>query len=494
MKTILKVLLVVVVAGTIAMGWILANGGSDVGLAKDIPTLESQAGPSHSAKEILLPLESQSGAGRVLRDPLPPFPTVFECFLTTPGITQNKPVWLTTNNFGNDFVRVQRLALLCEGAVKTGPTAVRFPMSGAQEVPPAATPATGDCTGVLSADQSSFQVDCTHDVAGANATHIHRGAAGIAGPIIIGLGSPASPISFTWDAGSTPPLTAADVADLLAGDLYVNVHSPAFPGGEVRGQIPFTGPSAPIGSLVPPVVYACYLVAEGRVSDDPFELFTTNFGPDDVRIENAVVMCESARKTLVDSPGIPPTGHPGEHVLELFNIADGIIPAVTVTLETINFGQHPATVLEAVVMMEEAIKMPPPPEPTTGEATGRVWECFMQDAPTMAPRDRPPGNGEFPAGTGAGGTENRDVRGGREAQGLPGRYPLIWRLDPATVQTANVNHAALPGKCEAKETSLCKNSEQLKPPLCEGALYWCARHSCIQAESLDGRPPTRLLE
>ena len=172
----------------------------------------------------------------------PRFPSVFECFLTTPGVTQNKAVWLTTNNFGNDFVRVQRLILLCEGAVKTGPTSVRFPLSGAQEVPPAATTASGDCTWVLSADQSSFQVDCIHDVAGATAAHIHLGATGVAGPIIVSLGSPSSPINFTWDASSSPPRTAADVADLLAGDLYVNVHSDDFPGGEIRGQIPLRDP------------------------------------------------------------------------------------------------------------------------------------------------------------------------------------------------------------------------------------------------------------
>ena len=310
---------------------------------------------------------------------------MFDCLLTTPRATQNKAVWLTTNNFGNDFVRVQRLILLCEGAVKTGPTSVRFPRSGAQEVPPAATTASGDCTGVLSADQSSFQVDCIHDVAGATAAHIHLGVTGVAGPIIVSLGSPSSPINFTWDASSSPPLTAADVADLLAGDLYVNVHSDDFPGGEIRCQIPFKGSAGDIGSLDPPVVFACYLINEGRVSDDPFELSTINFGPDQVRIEDAIVMCESARKTLVDSPTIPPSGHPGGHVLELFNIADGMIPGVSVSLETSDFGRHPATILEAVAIMEEAIKTPPSPEPPTGEASGRVWECFMQDAPSMAP-------------------------------------------------------------------------------------------------------------
>jgi hypothetical protein len=45
------------------------------------------------------------------------------------------------------------------------------------------------------------------------------------------LGDAASPITATWS------LTAADVPARLAGGLYVNMHSSAFPDGEIRGQI-----------------------------------------------------------------------------------------------------------------------------------------------------------------------------------------------------------------------------------------------------------------
>ena len=41
-----------------------------------------------------------------------------------------------------------------------------------------------------------------------------------------------NPIVTTWNG-----LTPADIADLLAGNLYVNIHTPVFPAGEIRGQL-----------------------------------------------------------------------------------------------------------------------------------------------------------------------------------------------------------------------------------------------------------------
>jgi hypothetical protein len=66
----------------------------------------------------------------------------------------------------------------------------------------------------------------------ATAAHIHDGAAGVAGPIVVSLtGGPT-----VW-TGTSAALTVAQVADLRSEGLYVNVHTAAFPGGEVRGQL-----------------------------------------------------------------------------------------------------------------------------------------------------------------------------------------------------------------------------------------------------------------
>jgi hypothetical protein len=52
-----------------------------------------------------------------------------------------------------------------------------------------------------------------------------------AGVVVPLSGSLASPIK------GTATLTAAQVADLKAGKWYVNVHTAANPGGEIRGQV-----------------------------------------------------------------------------------------------------------------------------------------------------------------------------------------------------------------------------------------------------------------
>jgi plastocyanin len=89
---------------------------------------------------------------------------------------------------------------------------------------------SGFCTAQLSADEKQLVLYGEHDVAAANAAHVHLGARGVEGTVQYGFSSATSPLTGTWNLSST------DVDNLLAGLLYVNVHSPSFPGGEIRGQ------------------------------------------------------------------------------------------------------------------------------------------------------------------------------------------------------------------------------------------------------------------
>jgi len=124
------------------------------------------------------------------------------------------------------------LALINTAAAQT---AFSIPLEGAQHAPPITTEATGHCLGVLSVDQSTFSVSCTHDVQEATASHIHEGVAGENGGVVFPFNSPESPIRQTFE------VSADEVATLLAGGFYVNVHSETNAGGEIRGQI--TGPA-----------------------------------------------------------------------------------------------------------------------------------------------------------------------------------------------------------------------------------------------------------
>jgi hypothetical protein len=106
-----------------------------------------------------------------------------------------------------------------------------FHLSGDQEAPPVASVATGGCMATLNQPAQQTTVTCVHDVSGPTVMHIHRGAPGVNGPVVFDLGDPTSPVTATW-SGMTP----ADIADMLAGNFYINIHTSGRPGGEIRGQ------------------------------------------------------------------------------------------------------------------------------------------------------------------------------------------------------------------------------------------------------------------
>jgi hypothetical protein len=106
-------------------------------------------------------------------------------------------------------------------------------LSGAQEVPPNTSSATGHSTIWVGADKS---VGGGVRIAGmvATAAHIHEAPAGVNGPVIVPL-TKISDTEFAVPVGAS--LTDAQYASFMAGKLYVNVHSAAYPGGEIRTQL-----------------------------------------------------------------------------------------------------------------------------------------------------------------------------------------------------------------------------------------------------------------
>ncbi|GIV17774.1 MAG: hypothetical protein KatS3mg022_3209 [Armatimonadota bacterium] len=116
-------------------------------------------------------------------------------------------------------------------------------LTGSQEVPPVSTSAYGQA--IMSYDDVSklfnlavYEVGISQsDIVGA---HIHVGAPGVNGPVIYNLDGGASwsgsgVIFSRFITGALFP--TAYEADLLAGNTYINIHTPAHPGGEIRGQL-----------------------------------------------------------------------------------------------------------------------------------------------------------------------------------------------------------------------------------------------------------------
>ncbi|HVO23716.1 MAG TPA: CHRD domain-containing protein [Candidatus Margulisiibacteriota bacterium] len=146
--------------------------------------------------------------------------------------TPPNPSLQVFDQFGGRTVSKLQPYLLCGPAGQgTPPTTFNIALSGSQETPPNNSTATGSCTLVLNAAQTTLTIDCTHTVANTILGHIHKAPAGTPGPIVFPFSNPASPVHEVWN------LTPSDVSDLLAGNLYVNIHSTAFVAGEIRGQI-----------------------------------------------------------------------------------------------------------------------------------------------------------------------------------------------------------------------------------------------------------------
>lgn len=113
--------------------------------------------------------------------------------------------------------------------------AYKATVSGTSEVPPVNSPGKG--TAEVNADSTTNQVSWRVEFTGlsgpATAAHIHCGAAaGANAGVAVPLGNnPTSPLT---GSGSMTPV---QMADLQAGKCYVNVHTAADPGGEIRGQL-----------------------------------------------------------------------------------------------------------------------------------------------------------------------------------------------------------------------------------------------------------------
>ena len=105
-------------------------------------------------------------------------------------------------------------------------------LSGDAEVPPVKS--SGSASGTITiGDDGAVSGGVTAAGFSPTAAHIRQGAAGKNGPVIV-------PFTKEGDKFSAPAgakLTADQMKAYKAGDLYVNVHSAANPGGEVRAQL-----------------------------------------------------------------------------------------------------------------------------------------------------------------------------------------------------------------------------------------------------------------
>lgn len=112
-------------------------------------------------------------------------------------------------------------------------------LSGANEVPPNASPATGFAEVIVDDVFNAIDVSLTFAdlVAPATAAHIHGPAPpGVNAAVIIPFTGFPNTTSGTYDHRFIA-ISDIDIAFMLTGLSYVNIHDAIFPGGEIRGQL-----------------------------------------------------------------------------------------------------------------------------------------------------------------------------------------------------------------------------------------------------------------
>lgn len=137
------------------------------------------------------------------------------------------------------------IALLAAPAVVLAAEEFSAQLSGAAEVPPVSGDGSGSASVTISDDESEITYEVSYEnLSGpAAAAHIHYGAADVAGGVILPLEVGDSPFSGTLtEADFTPldggPQTFAEALTAIQdGNTYVNIHTEANPGGEIRGQL-----------------------------------------------------------------------------------------------------------------------------------------------------------------------------------------------------------------------------------------------------------------
>jgi len=128
------------------------------------------------------------------------------------------------------------LALTSRGRAAT--TSFKADLKPSSEVPPNSTSGSG--SGTVTLDSATNQITWNVSFSGltgpATAVHIH-------GPAPVGKNAGVLIWLSTKGKTATSPLsgsaafTAAQASDLMNGQCYINVHTAANPGGEIRGQL-----------------------------------------------------------------------------------------------------------------------------------------------------------------------------------------------------------------------------------------------------------------
>ena len=127
-------------------------------------------------------------------------------------------------------------AVLAFGGGAAATAAPSIPVNNGQETTGAAGGAHGFFSYTIDGDQFCYTLEVEGLTAPTVAAHVHVAPRKVAGPIVVPLVVPNETSFETSGCTTADPALLAAIAE-NPRDYYVNVHTPTYPGGEVRGQL-----------------------------------------------------------------------------------------------------------------------------------------------------------------------------------------------------------------------------------------------------------------
>ena len=276
----------------VILGLLVAIGGGNVGLAR-----EGFPDPADRASL------NQGG-------PTP----AWECIGVVHGDNQNEPVVLETQNFGFDYVVVNRIEFFCESALKTETEL--------------ATTTTGErilvCYSILRGDDPNDPVTLVTDNFEGDDVNVRRA-------------------TYMCEEGTKARVLESTTND--EGEQVVDKDNPLF--GHALGTL--SGHD-----------WECFTPENGNDPNQEFYLYTANFGSDEVDVRRSGLMCEQALKfRLLLQPGALQVQFPfePEPILQCFRIIGGVkLEEELILLKTENFGEDRVQMRNGSLMCENADK------------------------------------------------------------------------------------------------------------------------------------------
>jgi len=141
------------------------------------------------------------------------------------------------------FAAISVIGVACSdnntSGIPAGLEVYKATLNGANERPTAVT-STAQATAIVTVlgTEISWKVDVTAAIDSVIAGHIHRGIADSAGAVIQSLSPTPTGIGFTGTVANGAAIPPDSVITLMrAGKAYVNIHTKAHTGGEIRGQL-----------------------------------------------------------------------------------------------------------------------------------------------------------------------------------------------------------------------------------------------------------------